>query len=66
MSTFAASAVTAFRTSVIEAEGSERKSSTFHAPARWLLNRLHRFFDGLPKTHPDVNLEVLKRVPTPI
>ena len=66
MSTLAASPAKALRTPVIEADGSERKSSTFHTPGRWLLNRLHRFFDGLPKTHPDVNLEVLKRVPTPI
>ena len=66
MSTFATWAVAAFRTSAIEADGSEGKSATLHTFGRWLLNRLYRFFDGLPKSHPDVNLEVLKRVPTPV
>ena len=66
MSTFATSAVAAFRTSAIAADGSEGKGATFHTFGRWLSNRLYRFFNGLPKSHPDVNLEVLKRVPTPI
>jgi hypothetical protein len=66
MSSFATSAVAAFRTSAIEADGSEGKGATLHTFGRCLLNRLYRFFDGLPKSHPDVNVEVLKRVPTPV
>jgi hypothetical protein len=66
MSTIATSAVEDFRTSAIEADGCERKGATLHRLGRWFSNRLYRFFDGLPKSHPDINLEVLKRVPTPI
>ena len=66
MSTFATSAVAALRTSAVATDGSEGKVATFHTLGRWFLDRLYRFFNGLPKSHPDINLEVLKRVPTPI
>ena len=66
MSPLATLAVENFRTSAIDADGCERKGATFHALGRWFSNRLYRFFDELPKSHPDINLEVLKRVPTPI
>jgi hypothetical protein len=65
MSTHATTTVEAvFRTAVIE--GDARPGTTSRNFGRWFLNRLQRFFDRLPDQHPDVDLEVLKRVSTPI
>jgi hypothetical protein len=67
MSTSATSSVGAlFRAAVIETDACERPGTTSRTFGRWFLRRLHRFFDGLPEAHSDVDLEVLKRVPTPI
>lgn len=68
MSTIATASVGAvFRAAaVIEADAGERPSTTPRNFGRWFLGRLHRFFDGLPEAHSDVDLEVLKRVPTPV
>jgi hypothetical protein len=60
------SATSVFRAAVIEADARERPGTTSRTFGRWFLGRLHRFFDGLPESHSDVDLEVLKRVPTPI
>jgi hypothetical protein len=67
MSTSASSSVGAvFRAAVIEADAYERSGTTSRTFGRWISRRLHRFFDGLPEVRSDVDLEVLKRVPTPI
>jgi len=63
MSASATSAVVTFRASAIEADG---KRTRFHTSGGWFLDRLYRFFDELPKSYPDVNVEVLKRVPAPV
>jgi hypothetical protein len=34
--------------------------------ARRLASRLNRFLDGLPEPHGDIDIQVLKRVSTPI
>jgi hypothetical protein len=67
MSTSATSTVGAvFRTAAPEADACDRPGTASRTFGRWFLGRLHRFFDGLPEVHSDVDLEVLKRVPTPI
>jgi hypothetical protein len=38
----------------------------YRSLGRRLLRELYRFCDGLPTSHDDVDLEVLKRVPTPV
>jgi hypothetical protein len=60
------SATSVFRGAIIEADACERQGTTSRTIASRFLGRLHRFFDRLPESHPDVDLEVLKRVPTPI
>ena len=67
MSTSAISSVGAvFRAAVIEADACERPATTTRTLGGWFLRRLHRFFDRLPEGRSDIDLEVLKRVPTPI
>jgi hypothetical protein len=64
MSTTAASTVAAtFRTAAIEVGRCGGEVATYHTFGRWLLRRVYRLFDGLPKLHDDIDLEVLKRVP---
>jgi hypothetical protein len=40
--------------------------AAYHGWGRRLMRRLYRFCDGLPRSHDDVDLEVLKRVLTPV
>jgi hypothetical protein len=62
-----ASAVSAvYATAAIAAGRCGGEMMAHHSLRRWLLRRLYRFCDGLPTSHADVDLEVLKRVPTPV
>jgi hypothetical protein len=64
MSTTATSTVAAsLRTAAIEVRRCADEVATYLTFGRWLLRRFYRLFDGLPKPHDDVDLEVLKRAP---
>jgi hypothetical protein len=60
------SATSVFRAAITEADACERPGTASRTFASRFLGRLHRFFDRLPESHSDVDLEVLKRVPSPI
>jgi hypothetical protein len=64
MSTTATSTVAAsFRTAAVEVGRCAGEVATYPTFGGWLLRRFYRLFDGLPKSHDDVDLEVLKRAP---
>jgi len=67
MSAIAPLAVSAVVGPVAIGERRRRSEITaFRALERRLLSRIYRFLDDLPRPHRDVDLEVLKRVPTPV